>query len=465
MTDFAKERFASDVNPDVASPVISVSDTVGDHALSSDEGAVVETKGLANKRVAMVVFSYYQFDPRPRRAAEALAGVGMKVDLFCLREGGGDRKRELLNGVSIRRVSIKRRRGGVLAYLYQYSGFLLMVSSMLAMRSLTRHYDLVYVHNMPDFLVFSALIPKIFGAKVVLDLHDPMPELMRTIFGLVEDAKGVSILKFIERRSMAFADSIVTVNRACAKLFAARSCSPAKITVIMNSPDEDIFQFRKPRLEEITRERDRPFVVMYHGSMVERNGLDLAVEAFRTARSNIPNAELRIYGSRNAFLDQVMTSVRDQGLGGSVQYMGEKPVEELSAAIEECDLGIIPNRRNVFTELNTPTRIFEYLAIGKPVIAPHAPGIREYFDENSLTFFELGDAPDLAKKIEYAFTHPDETMGTTHRGQEVYQAHTWRSERSKLLGMVVGLVVDSAAQNVSANQSQQPTPPSDSDRI
>ena len=44
---------------------------------------------------------------------------------------------------------------------------------MLALRSLTRRYDLVHVHNMPDILVFAALVPKVFGAKVVLDLHDP----------------------------------------------------------------------------------------------------------------------------------------------------------------------------------------------------------------------------------------------------------------------------------------------------
>ena len=39
--------------------------------------------------------------------------------------------------------------------------------------------------------------------------------------------------------------------------------------------------------------------------------------------------------------------------------------------IEQCDVGLIPNRQSVFTELNTPTRIFEYLAIGKPEAAPY----------------------------------------------------------------------------------------------
>ena len=95
--------------------------------------------------------------------------------MICLREEGKDRKREVLNGVDIRRVPIKRRRGGVFGYIHQYSAFLLISSAIFAVRSLTRRYDLVYVHNMPDVLVLGGLVPKAFGAKMILDLHDPAP--------------------------------------------------------------------------------------------------------------------------------------------------------------------------------------------------------------------------------------------------------------------------------------------------
>src|SRR5688572_22525848 len=149
---------------------------------------------LSGKRVAMVLFSYYPADPRPRRAAEALVESGLSVDMICLREDDNDHKQDRFNGVEIRRVPIRRRRGGVLGYLFQYSAFLLTSSAIIAFRSLSRRYDLVYVHNMPDFLAFSGVIPKLFGAKVILDLHDPMPELMRTIFGLSEDAAAVRLL-------------------------------------------------------------------------------------------------------------------------------------------------------------------------------------------------------------------------------------------------------------------------------
>ena len=392
---------------------------------------------LHGKRVAMVMFSVYPGDPRPRRVAETLVSKGMSVDLICLPQTDEEPKHEILNGINVLRVPIRRRRGTILAQTLQYSAFLLISAAILAVRSLSRGYHLVYVHNMPDILALSAFIPKAFGARVILDLHDPMPELMMTIFGLERDAWGVRLLKRLERWSIALADSVITVNRACAKLFTSRSCPSHKMSVVMNSPDERIFRFRPPRAHPATPDALRkPFVIMYHGSLVERNGLDLAVDALARVRGSVPNAELRIYGPHTPFLEGVMDSIRNRGLQEVAQYMGPRSLERLVEPIEKCDVGIIPNHRSIFTELNTPTRIFEYLALGKPVIAPRTPGICDYFDEASLLFFEPGNAEDLARKIEYVFFHPAETVEVVKRGQEIHQAHPWREERLRLIKLV-----------------------------
>ena len=77
----------------------------------------------------------------------------------------------------------------------------------------------------------------------------------------------------------------------------------------------------------------------------------------------------------------VSASAADSGLQDSVRYLGPKNLEQIVEAIDACDVGIIPNRRSIFTEINTPTRIFEYLSRDKPVIAPLAPGIQDYFGD------------------------------------------------------------------------------------
>jgi glycosyltransferase involved in cell wall biosynthesis len=389
---------------------------------------------LRGKRVAMVTFSSYPEDPRPRRAIDALVREGIKVDLICLGSESAP-KHEILDNVEVLRVPLRHRRGGKFTYAYQYSAFILIASVIFALRSFARGYDLVYVHNMPDILVLSSLIPKAMGAKVVLDLHDPMPELMMTIFDLDQDSLSVRLISRIEKWSIARADLVFTVNGACKRTFSSRSCRPEKIGVVMNAPDGDIFPFRTARSRSsINHTPNNPFVIMYHGSLVERNGLDLAVDALARVRETIPTAELRIYGTRTFFLDRVMDAARSKGLDGAIRYFGPKRLEELVTAIEGCDVGVIPNHRNAFTEINTPTRIFEYLALGKPVVAPRTPGIQDYFSKECLLFFEPGNSGEFAQQIEYVFSHPSEVLETVRRGQEVYLAHTWEREREKFLG-------------------------------
>src|SRR4029453_9224495 len=140
------------------------------------------SSSLLGRRAAVLLFSHYPFDPRPRRAAEALVDEGMGAELLCLGGAKAEPTRKTFNGVDILRLPLKRRRGGPLAYLFQYSTFILGTFFLLSVRSFRRRFALVHVHNMPDLLVFSALVPKVLGAKVILDLHDPMPALMTTFF-------------------------------------------------------------------------------------------------------------------------------------------------------------------------------------------------------------------------------------------------------------------------------------------
>jgi len=396
--------------------------------------------GLRGKRVGMVVFSSYPADPRPRRAVEALLKEGMTVDLICEGEEKSP-KREILDRLEIIRIPIRHRRGGALSYAYQYSAFILIAAAILAWRSLRSRYDLVYVHNMPDILVLTALLPKLFGAKVILDQHDPMPELMRTIFHMDEKSFGVRVIRRLEKWSIARANLVITVNVACKRIFSSRSCPPEKIGVVMNSPDEEIFPFQtEPLRASLTQAPKRRFVIMYHGSLVERNGVDLAVDAISLVREAIPTAELRIYGRKTPFLERVMEQVRSEGLESNVQYLGPRSLEQLVLEIEDCDVGVIPNHRNAFTEINTPTRIFEYLAMGKPVIAPSTPGILDYFTEDSLLLVEPGNSADIARQIEYVARNYQDAIRVAERGQQIYLQHTWKQERRTLVELVGGLL-------------------------
>lgn len=399
-----------------------------------------EFSGLVGKRMAVVSFSAFPGDPRPRRAAEAFAEAGMSVEVICLKEAEAAKK-DTFKGIRIDRIEIAKSRNSKFGYVFQYCLFILIVFVMLTLRFPIRRYDVIHIHNMPDVLVFAALIPKLFGTKVILDLHDPMPELMMTIFNTRKESWAVRLMAFLEKQSITFADMVLTVNRTCEELFALRSGGASKISVVMNTPNEQIFRYSPVKLDDAAVSRiGKPFVIMYHGTLVERNGLDLAVEALAQVRQSVPEAELRVYGPRTLYLDDVLHSLSAKGLEEAVAYLGPRTLEELAQAIAQCDVGVIPNKRSMFTEINTPTRIFEYLALGKPVVAPRANGIEAYFDKDSLVLFELGNANDLAMKLSWVATHPMEALETTKRGQAIYQQHVWSREKEKLLNLTAALV-------------------------
>ena len=406
-------------------------------AQETNRGTRAGVGRLAGRRAGMVTFSGFPEDPRPRRALEALLDEGMSVDLICLAEAhpAGLERRDQL---TIRRIPLEHTRGGFVQYAYNYLAFILISAFHLAVGLRRGRYDLVHIHNMPDVLVFSAIVPKLFGARVILDQHDPMPELMTTIFGFQESSLPVAVMKLFERMSLAFADAVVTVNIACQRIFSSRGCPTEKISVVMNTPDEKIFPVTPAT--GANPDAERRFVVMYHGSIVERNGLDLAVEALALLGDLRPRIELRVYGKDNSFLRQVMARAEERGVADCLSFRGPKRVDDLPAEIRQCDLGVIPNQKNAFTDINTPTRIFEYLAMGKPVIAPRTQGITDYFDAGSLFFFEPGDAKDLAETLRRAILDPAARGQLAEHGQQIFARHTWSKEREVLMGLVERLL-------------------------
>jgi glycosyltransferase involved in cell wall biosynthesis len=127
-------------------------------------------------------------------------------------------------------------------------------------------------------------------------------------------------------------------------------------------------------------------------------------------------------------------------LGDRVHYHGMKPLAEIAAIIETIDLGIVPNRRTPFTELNLPTRIFEYLSLRKPVIALNTEGVRDYFNADEMFLVQSDSPADLAETIRRAYRDPLATRHVVERGYQVYLRHRWHEEKDRFVSLVAQLV-------------------------
>jgi len=228
------------------------------------------------KRIAMVVFSCYPGDSRVRREAEALVESGIAIDVFCLRDDS-ELKREIVNEVDVYRLPLRRKRGGKLLYILNYTYFIFLVFFTLSVFHIRKHYSIVHVHNMPDILVFSALIPRLCGSKLILDLHDPTPEVYMAKYFISASHPFIRLLIFLEKLSIWFSSLVITPNIAFRDLFISRGCPAFKIHIVMNSPNEKIFSCssRNNKGEKVNNDE---FRIMYHGTIVERHGLDIALE-------------------------------------------------------------------------------------------------------------------------------------------------------------------------------------------
>lgn len=390
-------------------------------------------------RVLMIHFSPYPNDVRPRREAETLVEAGMSVDTICLKKKG-QKSQETISGVTAYRLNIRNSRLSKLRYIWEYFYFALIVFFKTAILHIRKKYDLIHVHNMPDFFVFCALIPKLSGAKILLDLHDPVPEIYMTKFGIPENHPAIRLLSFIENISIRFADHIITPNVAFRDLFIQRGCPPQKIDVVMNTPMEKFFIDTEPNRKKVFSVKDEEFVIMFHGTVTLRNGcLDL-LKAINIIKNEIPGLRLHMFGNGDT-VELLKISIVESGLSNLVKYYGPVPNEIIFDAIKNIHLGIIPNQMNSFTNLNFPVRIFEYLALKKPVIVPKTKGILDYFDEDSIIFFEPGNISSLAEAIINSYKYSKKLNERTKNGYKVYQQYTWQKQRRILEDITTDLII------------------------
>lgn len=358
----------------------------------------------------------------------------MTVDVICITDGSGCRK-ENLNGVNVYRLPFSRRRAGKLRYAYEYGCFLFTTFFTLTYLYVRKRYNVVHVHNMPDVLVFCALVPRLCGAKVILDLHDPSPEIFMAKYGVDKENFVVRVLCLAEKFSIWFAQLVLTPNLSFKRLFVSRGCPQAKIHVIMNSPLESIFRGPGNGNRERSPDGRKKFAIMYHGMITERNGVDLAIRAINAVRREIPDVTFELYGAGD-FVDRCLSLIAELGLDNVVTFRGCVPLEIIAEVIESVDVGLVSNRPSVHWEHAMPTRIFEYLSMGKPVIAPRTEGIIDYFREDDLYFFESGNTEDIAEAIMDVYSNRAQRLKKIECGMAVYKRHRWQIQRHHLQELV-----------------------------
>jgi glycosyltransferase involved in cell wall biosynthesis len=390
----------------------------------------------SRKKVCMLAYTTYECDNRVRRYAEALADRGDQVDVIALSGNAASPERASIGGVRVHRIQHRDfDEQNKWTYAWRLLRFLWTSSLFLAKRHRQIRYDVIHVHNVPDFLAFAAWYPKWTGAKIILDIHDIVPELFVSKFNTKTKGLYVRLLKLIEKASTTFADYVLVSNHLWYKKLISRSVPEHKCSVFLNHVDQAIF-FRRHKTRD-----DGKTVILFPGSFQWHQGLDIAIEAFARLQEAIPNAELHLYGGGGVKRDLLLLAER-LGMTDKVRFFDGIALDEMADVIANADLGVVPKRADSFGDQAYSTKIMEFMSQGVPVVASRTTIDTYYFDDRVVCFFPSGDVGAMASAMQKVIQDKAYRRSLIAGGYDYAERHGWNAKKSEYLGLIDWLSVE-----------------------
>jgi len=388
------------------------------------------------KHICMVAYTQYSTDSRVRREAETLAARGNTVLVLSLTEDSYPKTYGIM-GVTIKELPVKKYVGNNRAWhVLSYIEFLFLATAACTNLLLRGQIDVIHVHNMPNFLVFAGIIPRIVGKKMILDIHDSMPETFTGKFGGSSGAL-YKILCLEELLCSALSHRVICVNHIQRNVLVKRGIPQGKITTLLNVPDGNIFSPDNKGL--ISRKKAGRFNLVYHGTIENILGIDLAIRAVAYLIKQIPRLQFHIFGSGRD-LNELCELSKNLGLERHINFSRRfYPLDDLPNLLRGMDIGIISNRKNSATDLMLPVKMLEYIALGIPVVAPRLRAIEYYFSEDMVGYYDPENVTSMINAILRIYNDKKRARRQTHRAKTFLDRYGWKEHQKELIRLYADL--------------------------
>lgn len=366
--------------------------------------------------------AYYELPVR--REAETLRDAGFEVDVICLGETGHSRV-EVDNGVRLHRLPLQRRKGGVLGYLADYLSFFVLAAVKVTRLHLTHPYRVIQVNTMPDSLVFATLIPRLLGARVVLFMKEPTPELGASLY---RSPLAPFLLRIVERLALRYAHLVFTVTKQLKDTYVARGARSGKIHVVLNGPDP---RHLLGQHDAVPSDASR-YTVICHGSVEERYGHDTIVKAAKLVKDEIPGIRVRITGD-GSYVGEMLELIDRLGVGEYVDYLGWVDMPTLVEELRQADVGVVAQKSSPYSNLVHTNKMYEYIVMGIPVVLTRLASVQEYFGDDAVRYFEPDDPSSLAEAILDLHRSPEKGRALLENARKLYEAYSWEAQSQVFL--------------------------------
>lgn len=378
--------------------------------MTSDEtpagsDAIAPSKQSVHLHIAVVAYTEYAADPRVRNETEILAGEGHELQVIAAQTNGQVTPYRMA-GVELHRLPLSIRRGGKGRYLFQYATFLLMSSALLFKMELRHHFDYVHVHSLPDFQVFCALPAKLRGTRVVLDMHEAMPEIMAARFAVSPGSLWYRLATVLEAVSCRFADSVIVANDGIGGAVASRGHGHGDFVAVYNAGDQRIQDGLIENVRDVLGVPSRPLIV-HAGAINKERDIETLIRAFGEVPIDLDVCLVLAGAGEETYVRELQGLCESLGLSDRVFFVGNLERNVALALMKESIVGLVTLEKNPLTELAWPTRVVEFAKLDKPLLVPSLRFIQQMLGDTAI-YYNPGDAASLSAGLTLVLRNPNE---------------------------------------------------------
>ena len=380
--------------------------------------------------ICMVVYGFYEFDHRIQKMAICLKEKGFSVEVISLK-WKNDENFNIYNGIKVHKILGRNfKESKPIHYFLEHILFFIRASFKVTQLYFREKYDCIQIHNIPDFLVFTTLLPKLFGAKIILDIRDIVPEFAIEKFSLRADHLFVKVLKVIENISASYAHHVITVTEIWKERLVGRGICESKCSVIENVPNLKLFYPHR-----LTENNKSNFLIVYHGNLSEQNGLDILINRVGIIKNSIPSVMLTIIGDLRKN-NNIKELIRKLDLTKYINIHSSVPHGSIPELLSNADIGIEPKKDGVYSGETLSVKAMEYMAMGIPVIVSRTKASCLYFNDSMVEYFEAENEVDLAKKIVKLYKSPQRRQELVIASNKYLEDYNWDKHGQKYHAIV-----------------------------
>jgi glycosyltransferase involved in cell wall biosynthesis len=388
-----------------------------------------------------IVYQGSDLNERLYKVARSLSQDSHRVLLLCNNDGTTRTASNEWGNVDIERVGptfANRRINRILKFPI-FCNPLWIVQLANAVRRLGA--DAIHVVDIP-LAPAALLIGWLFRIPVVLDMWENYPEALR-IWAETDWTtrifKNYRVARVVERFTTRSVDRIITVVEEQKERLIGEGISAEHVSVVTNAFDSDLFSAQSGPVKTPLAEDSGAYKLLYIGAITRERGLEDIIRAMPAVLRRISQARLYIAGPGN-YIPRLRSLAEELGVGERVRFTGMVPFAEIRTYIEQSDLCLVPHIYSGFINTTIPNKLFQYMALEKPVLVSNAKPLARIVNESRCGLvFRSGDAADAADKIIRLYESPATAEMARRGSQTVRERYLWKHAAPALLAIYAGL--------------------------